>query len=143
MNPQNIYEGLTVEPAEPVPAIRLTARTTDSTHFVFIPETWEAALKPYRKASWKHEKGHEGSGFVPYRYELRRGNYVVFYQLALNAGFYIARLYAVVKEMEQGEQAYGEVFENRLEITQNRQRVTLKTNPMGGLDGLYHAILSY
>lgn len=146
MNSQNIYEGLEMEPANPVPAIeqiRLRARIVDPTHFVFIPENWEAALKPYKKAKWDHGKDQAG---LPAGYELKRGNYLVFPQFPigiLDAGFYIARLYMVVKEMEQGEQAYGEMFKDRMEITQNRQRVTLNTNSLGGIDSFYHAILGH
>jgi hypothetical protein len=147
MNIPNIYEGLKVEPANvsTIETIPLRAKVLDPNHFVFIPEYWEASLKPFKKANWKHDSFIYSGGVKVknlHNYTLKQGNYIVFPKIqVLDGGFYIARLYMVISTMEQGEQAHGEFTKSELVIRQNNQTVTLKTNPLGSVDNIYHAHL--
>lgn len=149
MNPSNIYEGLQVEPfkVNMIEQIHLRARIVDPIHFVFVPETWEQALKPYKKANWTHDT-HIYSGGVKvknlHNYTLKQGVFLAFPQFHMtNGGFYAAHLYAVVSNMFCDQVKATLTVEGlTLEAVGDRQTVHLKPRGLSVNDTPYHAILS-
>lgn len=159
MNIPNIYEGLKVEPMEPVTVERIHLRgiIISDSWLAFIPEYWEQALRPYKRAKWKHEAGHEGTGFVPYHYEIKSGAFLVFpeFKAPQHGGFYAAHLYMIVRELhdllkkERYQRTEGIFTEEGLEIKPClevdgiKTRFILKPRTLQLNDTPYHAVLSY
>lgn len=142
---QNIYEGLEIEPPRVtmIEQIHLTARIVDPLHFVFLPERWEAQLKPFSRAKWKHENI---SPRPPCFYEIKEGAFLVFPQFNMTqGGFYAAHLYQIVKNMPY-DRVEGELTVEGMTLTcklegKVYQRVTLKPRGLSIKDTPYQAIL--
>lgn len=125
--------------------IPLTARIVDPLHFVFVPETWEKALKPYKQAKWTHDPA--AGNCPPDNYQIKQGHFLAFPQFKMTqCGVYAAHLYAVVKELAgacQQVQATLTVEGLTLETIggEIRTRVTLKPRGLSIKDDPHHAVL--
>jgi len=146
---QNIYEGLQVEPMNPVviERIHLRGKILSDNQFVFVPEYWMEALKPYSKAKWGYEKASEGRPTCQYR--VKSGAFLVFteFKAPQHGGFYAAHLYMIVKELPDSP-IYCTFTEDGLIMERKEegkvvQRIELKPRAMQLGDTPYHAILSY
>lgn len=160
---KNIYQGLEVEPTEPVTIERIHLRgiIMSDSQFAFIPEYWEQALKPYKKARWSHE-GADLSGTIPFvptphNYQIKSGAFLVFpeFKAPQHGGFYAAHLYMIVRELhnllkkEKYQRTEGTFTEEGLEIRPClevdgiKTRFILKPRGIQKNDTPYHAVLSY
>lgn len=140
---------LVIEPTEPavVEKIRLRARVQDNSNFIFIPEYWEEALKPFKKAHWKSDWGYSQGNKVPARqdYRIISGNFLVFPEFDVDGGFYAAHLYMVVCELPN-QQIQGTFMKDTLTLKvleQGKvyQTVNLKSRAAWPRDTFYHAVM--
>lgn len=125
--------------------ISLTARKVDPIHFVFIPETWAKALKPYAKAKWTSTQ--EDIRLPKEKYTLQYGHFLVFPQFNMTkGGFFAAHLYAVVKELDC-KQVHAELTVEGLKLETIggpvKSRIVLKPRGLTRKDTPHHAILEY
>lgn len=124
--------------------IPLTARKVDPLHFVFIPETWAKALKPYAKAKWTHESD---PAYGLHNYDLKNGHFLVFPQFGMTkGGFFAAHLYAIVKELDC-LQVHAELTVEGLKMETIggpvKSRIVLTPRGMSLNSTAHHVILSY
>lgn len=106
--------------------ISLTARKVDPIHFVFIPETWAKALKPYSKAKWTHTQADRR--LPKEEYTLQHGDFLVFPQFNMTkGGFFAAHLGLTLVTIG------GPV----------KSRIVLKPRGMSRNSTAHHVILTY